>query len=605
MGPMIFYMDGLKEAMKNENGSFRLMGAGKVAQSVSEHSITLLVDVTTQSLVAHTAEIDYLDPERPLVLMFPAQPLFHNHHYAVAVVNALDNKGERLPSSSHLTELLSGTGQATSKTTSDLDAGRGERYRSTVVPIFLQVAPWLDLTNDPGSLQLLFDFHTVSATSQLGPVRSVRDGTLSVLNGSDWNWLEHIHVTKQVDYECGNDGNFLARTIYADMDVPWFLDNVGPGHRSARLDADRVASGQHLLWGKAKFVAHIPCSIRNAIGKKNNNEDIVQAVVEYGHGLFFGLEESSEKYLQEMAHENRYVITAMDFRGMSASDLLIVAKTLLAQPSLFEAVRDNLIQGYGAKFALQHFTQHGLFATEWFRFEDNPNTSSSLPDGGQVTRVYYGNSQGGILGAGYSALAGPTLLDRAVLGVPGTPFALVMSRSAEFAGYDHLMLLLMYNNRHVRMLLCLVQMAWDSVEGSGVLAPPIEEPFPPTLLQAGLGDPIVPSLAAEALARGYGAVLIPNNPRGDIYEIPYPIEDGRDNASLSAASYAVTLTEIMYADEYVSLPTNDVLPHENLVHVCLRRDPAMTEQMTEFINTGNVLDVCVHDGCQRLKADCF
>ena len=156
------------------------------------------------------------------------------------------------------------------------------------------------------------------------------------------------------------------------------------------------------------------------------------------------------------------------------------------------------------------------------------------------------------------------------------------------------------------MLLCLVQMAWDSVEGSGVLAPHIEEPFPPTLLQAGLGDPIVPSLAAEALARGYGAVLIPNNPRGDIYQIPYPIEgENGSGSSLSTASYAVTLTEIMYADEYVSLPTNDVLPHENLVHECVRRDPAMREQMTEFINTGPVVDVCVNDGCQRLTADCF
>jgi hypothetical protein len=43
--------------------------------------------------------------------------------------------------------------------------------------------------------------------------------------------------------------------------------------------------------------------------------------------------------------------------------------------------------------------------------------------------IFYGNSEGGILGAGYTAAVSGTtgLIDRGVLGVPGTPSALIMS----------------------------------------------------------------------------------------------------------------------------------------------------------------------------------
>ena len=602
MAPILFYMDGIKEALERTPGASELMGASLVSQSVTKHSMTLLVDCTDQKLVAHTAEIDYLDPDRPLVLMFPAQPLSHNHHYAVAVANAMNQQGKRLPQSPALTDLLIGIvgGANETSSSSKLDPQRPQRFRTTVVPVLHKLAPWLDLSSDPKALQLLFDFHTVSASSQLGAVRNVREGTMFILNSPEWDWTKQVQVTKQEDHDCSQQGTLLARTIYADMTLPWFLDASGPGHRAATFDKAVVSSGRPLRWGQQKFVVHIPCSVRDAARQSDSDGEIVQAVMEYGHGLFYGLEEASEYFLQQIANDNRYVITAMDWRGMSASDLLVVAKTLLTKPSLFEAIRDNLIQGYAAKFALQHFTEHALFTTDWFLFDDD--ASAPFIYGGEVTRVFYGVSQGGILGAGYSALAGPELINRAILGVPGTPFALVMSRSAEFGGYDNLLLLSFYNNRHVRMLLSLVQMAWDSVEGSGVLAPPLAEAFPPTLLQAGLGDPVVPTQAAEALARAYGAVLIPNNPREEVFGIPFPIDNDVKNEGETGAM--VTLTELLYKKEYESLPKKDVLPEENAVHYCVRVDEAMIRQMTEFINTGQVLDVCENDGCLRDSAHC-
>jgi hypothetical protein len=196
-----------------------------------------------------------------------------------------------------------------------------------------------------------------------------------------------------------------------------------------------------------------------------------------------------------------------------------------------------------------------------------------------------------------------------VLGSPGTPFALILARSLEFYEYDKLLLWNFYDNRHVRMLLSLVQMAWDSVEASGVLARPVTEMVPPTLIQTGLGDVIVPTLAAEALARAYNATTVPANPR-QIFGVPViatgnSSDNNNNTLSLSISSTSnATLTEVMYDNEYLGLPMDNTAAQENAIHYCLRRDHAMLAQLTHFINTGIVIDPCVKDGCHRDRIQC-
>ena len=75
---------------------------------MTSRSITLLVDVKAQTLVAHSAEIDYLDSDRPLVMVFPAKPLNHNRHYALAVVHATDVHGNLISPTLGMKSLLSG-----------------------------------------------------------------------------------------------------------------------------------------------------------------------------------------------------------------------------------------------------------------------------------------------------------------------------------------------------------------------------------------------------------------------------------------------------------------------------------------------------------------
>ena len=309
-------------------------------------------------------------------------------------------------------------------------------------------------------------------------------------------------------------------------------------------------------------------------------------------------------HLQRMANSNGYIITAMDWRGMSSFDLLMVIKVLMSTPRTFEAVRDNLIQGYASKLALQHFTRHGLLDSDWAQFKTGSNQNHPVPiyQGSQPASIFYGISQGGILGAGYSALSGPTkLIDRAILGVPGTPFALILTRSLDFNGYDAILLLNFYNNRHVRILLSLVQMAWDPVEGSGLLAPPLTEPVPTMLLQAGLGDVEVPTIACEALARGLGASTLPNSPR-KIFEIP--VADSKDLLLGASESSPAVLTELLYVHEYAELPLGDRKRHINAVHLCVRQDPQLIRQITKFVNDAEIIDPCEVDGCIRGRVVC-
>ena len=585
MAPMLFYMNGLKEAY--EAGVSQLMGASRIEYSVRSESATLLLDVKDQKLVHHSAEIDYLDPENPLVMVFPSEPLKHNAHYALIVFNATDSYGQRLPPTSGMLRTM---GDGSSKLR--------RRFLSEIIPS-LQFATggWLNYTNDPLSLQLIFDFHTISEESQLGASRKVRDNVLGIVQDPEWKWSEHVRVNEVIDASENCDGNStrIARTIHGSLEVPWFLEHKRQSfHRGSMLDKRAVDEGSPVGYWGTKFIIQIPCSVRAGVLGVEGGKD-VGAVIDYGHGLFGDRFESRDSYLTKLVDNNGFILAAMDWRGMSRYDLPIVIKVLLSRASLFQAVRDNLIQGFAAKYAFQDFLRRALDKMEWMKFHDDSGMEYDLHLEG-VPYVFYGNSQGGILGAGYVGLSGPTkLIDRAVLGVPGTPFALIMSRSLDFRAYDSLLLLNFYNNRQIRILLYLTQMAWDSVEGSGVFAKPVTEAFPPILLQAGLGDPVVSTIAAEALARGLNASVVPHNPR-EPFGIPRLTSDSHSS---------VTLTEILYTEELASLPTDDVYAHANAVHFCLRVDPAVNVQIAEFVKSGKVLDICVLDGCSRHNAHLY
>jgi hypothetical protein len=303
MGPLLFYMQGLKEA--HEAGIGQLKGAAYIAESVTRKSVTFLVDVEAKRLVPHTAEIDYIDSEYPSVMIFPAAPLKHNTHYALAVVNATDAQGRRLSPTPGMQRLWADTNNA-----------RRYRYISTLIPALQDAADWLNFAEDPDSLQLLFDYQTISEGAQLGTVRAVRDSTIAHIDSKKtWSWQKHVRTVRVQENDCSFPNSVTARTVHAELDVPWFLDGFGPGKRSAVMDTHAEKAGRSRLLGTSKFVVHIPCSLRAAaLGLEGGKP--LRAVLDFGHGLFASRGEAAERFLQKMATDQGYVIVAMDWRGV-------------------------------------------------------------------------------------------------------------------------------------------------------------------------------------------------------------------------------------------------------------------------------------------------
>ncbi len=297
--PILFYLDGFKEGNNEES----LIGHEDIDSSVTNQSMTLLLDMDSKELVHHFAEMDHLDEERPLIIIQPSQSLHHSTRYAVILINARDVDGGMLPMSDHLRWILAYDGKDNDNdkvegeegqyTLSPAEIKRGRYYRDTVLPLLYQVAPWVN----NASLQMLFDFQTMSVNCQLGD-------TLMVV-ASAYQYVQPNQKQKQQSYpvpsskkktkkalklidrynnhQCEQTGDALGSVIHGEVHVPSFL--LRYHERVNELDMDAVIHGKPVIADEPfKFVIMIPCSI--ATGAMS-----VRAIVDYGHGFLYSRQE--------------------------------------------------------------------------------------------------------------------------------------------------------------------------------------------------------------------------------------------------------------------------------------------------------------------------
>mmetsp|Transcript_23425 Transcript_23425/g.36082 ORF Transcript_23425/g.36082 Transcript_23425/m.36082 type:complete len:1023 (+) Transcript_23425:161-3229(+) len=596
LAPILFYVHGLKEGGGKGLSGSELQGPESIGLSVTSKSITLLVDVGSRSLVPHFTELDFLDKNRPIAMVQPAKPLRHNARYAVAVVNATGADGLRLSPTLGFSQLLNHH----DKVKSGISNKRAIHFQEVIFPSFRHAVPWYN-NSDPTSLQLLFDFHTASSHGQLSILRTVRDSALKRVSTSvDWFSDDKVEVIKVIDRDCASTS--IARSIYAELPVPWFLDEYGNGKRGATLVSDDpyIVSLSDKV-GKVKLSVHVPCSVKQEIIVPGSGK-LIQAFVDWGHGVLFSRGETDiyNFFLHKIANDNGYVIVGADWRGMTRYDLPVIIKCLMSRPSDFHAVRDNLIQGFVNKLCVQYFVKNKLIKMDWFKFNvsnvENCGESNCTVSEARPEYVFYGNSQGGILGAGYNAFVGDAnLISRTILGVPGTPLALVIGRSSILEKFKDFLLFNLYHHRHTRILLSLFQMGWDTLEASGLLAQPVNfDSIPRVLMQSGVGDSVVANVATEILARSYRASLLPGNAR-QIFGL-----DVEQPANAEWDGPHTTLTELYFEQEVKDIGDKRTsIPDVNHVHHCVHRDSALKKQLIEFIDTGKVIDPCTKDNCWR------
>jgi len=356
-GPIVFYLDGMREGNgRGANGSM-LPPVDDIAKSLTPKSVTLLLNIDDGVLVAHFSEFDTIDRRRPSIVMQPASPLSHNTTYAVAVVSAVDSDGMLLAPSTGLTRLLALNASVNADETDDLE--RSSFYQHNVIPTLQTVAPWTG--EDSSVIQMLFDFTTASAESQLGTVRAVRDGTLRQLDDASWDWSSHVEVIKIINNRCRRPKDRVARVVHAELHVPWFLSIDSPRHRASHIEREALRSDQVPI-EPVKFIVLVPCSLVTDTHFNATKKNLT-AVVDFGHSFLYSRQELLDSaFLHKMANENGYVMIASNWRGMSRLDLPLILRMFLSEPNMFSSLRDNIIQGEfcAMKSVYLHRTHTGL-----------------------------------------------------------------------------------------------------------------------------------------------------------------------------------------------------------------------------------------------------
>ena len=302
MAPILFYIQGLKESQQAQSHGMKSKVYPTLPyafeDSINNRSATILWDVKTHTLIPHTARVDLLDPEKPIILVFPSKPLNHATHYALAVIDATDAKGRLLSPTAGMQKLLSKNDDDSSTgACSSADIHRRERYLQVLLPSLKQTASWLTARHAnhtaPLSPQLLFDFITMSHDS-LQPARDIRDATLERVSSRDY---EHrVQITKLENENCRHNKTLVARAIHGSISVPWWLTSHD---RDAILSKDAMYNADKKYTHPIKFVMYVPCSLYAAATNQTyRKQRPLRAILEYGHGMFYNRAEANDYSLQ-------------------------------------------------------------------------------------------------------------------------------------------------------------------------------------------------------------------------------------------------------------------------------------------------------------------
>ena len=214
-----------------------------------------------------------------------------------------------------------------------------------------------------------------------------------------------------------------------------------------------------------------------------------------------------------------------------------------------------------------------------------------------VTHLDYdGNSQGGIMGLMLAAVSPD--IERAVLGVPGMNYSLLLPRSVDWATYEAIFAPAYPNDLDRTLILAAVQMLWDRGEGAGyaqhVTAAPYEGTDAKTvLLHVAYGDHQVSEISAMVEARTLG---IP---------IHRPVAaDGRwaekePGWALDDLSYPSTGSAIVVWDSGMApIPIENVAPSVgDDSHEDPRADADVRVQKASFLFEDTLIDVCGGAAC--------
>lgn len=344
----------------------------------------------------------------------------------------------------------------------------------------------------------------------------------------------------------------------------------------------------------------------------------------YGHGLLGSYQELSgtSDHLTKFADQENTVFCAASWAGFSQNDIGN-AFSALQDLSLFNAIADGAQQGFLNQLTLGRLLRHpsGFVANRAFK-AGGLASGQPLIDNSELG--YDGNSQGGIMGAALTAVA--TDFTRAVLGVPGMNYSILLYRSSDWYTYARIFDPAYPNEIDRLQALGLTQILWDRAEGNGYAHHLTDDPldvegYNPTpakevMLHVAWADHQVAIVTADNMARTAGiklydppavatnrAALFSTPGLGDNPDVepfwgigritPTEITNGYTGSVYvmwdSGNTPAPLVNRAPAAPGYPDVKGD---PHENP-----RRAPGSARQRAEFLFGGQLADVCAPGPC--------
>ena len=215
---------------------------------------------------------------------------------------------------------------------------------------------------------------------------------------------------------------------------------------------------------------------------------------------------------------------------------------------------------------------------------------------------YDGNSQGGIMGIMLAAVSPD--IERAVLGVPGINYSLLLPRSVDFADYEALFKPAYPSELDRMIIIDLLQMLWDRGEGGGYVQHLTTNPYPNThaktvLFDVAFGDWQVSELSAMIAARTIGLTIhrpVAGAGRSRELDPGYGIESTTYPSRGSAI--------IIWDSNSAPIPIDGVAPYEGRdPHEDPRRDADVRRQKAAFLFDDTLIDVCNGGPCTADVSD--
>ncbi|MDX6665678.1 MAG: hypothetical protein QOG68_1884 [Solirubrobacteraceae bacterium] len=400
-----------------------------------------------------------------LVLIHPAKNFLEGHRYIVALRNLRNAAGKKLAPAAKV------KGKAL---LADLHKAKIE----------------------PQGLYASWSFTVASADSLAGRMLAIRNDAFAQLGDRNLADLKvsgrapAFNVTSVVDFTEAENAK-LARRVIGTFQVPCYLDQAGcpPGSKFNLDPATGLPAQMPGNEQTASFRCNIPRSATAAAPARLSL---------YGHGLLGSNDEIDAGNVQDMSFEHDMVFCATNWVGMAEEDVPN-AISVLKDASNMPTVADRLQQGILATLYLGRLMIHpsGLPANAAFAGIVDPS------------HLYYdGNSQGGIMGGATTPFAPD--YTRAVLGVPGMNYSVLLLRSKDWTTFSGIFNPAYPNERERPLVMDLLQLMWDRGEADGYAQHMTSKPYANTpahtvLLQPAVGDFQVTTFQAEVEARTIGA----------------------------------------------------------------------------------------------------